>query len=90
MPAVTANIPFNRVYSTTAAAERSTVAMEIVQSNHLLWHMYRQGSIVYEGGTECRVPVVLTESQNVGAIGTYATFATTPEDGPDKARYPTW
>ena len=90
MPAVTANIPFNRVYSTTAAAERSTVAMEIVQSNPLLWHMYRQGSVVYEGGTECRVPVVLTESQNVGAIGTYATFATTPEDGPDKARYPTW
>jgi len=90
MPAVTANIPFDRVYSTTAAAERSTVAMEIVQSNPLLWHMYRQGSVVYEGGTECRVPVVLTESQNVGAIGTYATFATTPEDGPDKARFPTW
>ena len=90
MPAVTATIPFNRVYSTTAAAERPTVAMEIVQSNPLLWHMYRQGSVVYEGGTECRVPVVLTESQNVGAIGTYATFATTPEDGPDKARYPNW
>jgi hypothetical protein len=90
MPAVTATIPFDRVYSTTAAAERSTVAMEIVQANPLLWHMYRQGSVVYEGGTECRVPVVLTESQNVGAIGTYATFSTTPEDGPDKARYPTW
>ena len=90
MPAVTAVIPFDRVYSTTAAAERSTVAMEIVQANPLLWHMYRQGSVVYEGGTECRVPVVLTESQNVGAIGTYATFSTTPEDGPDKARFPTW
>ena len=88
--AVTATIPFDRVYSTTAAAERSTVAMEIVQSNPLLWHFYRQGSLIYEGGTECRVPVVLTESQNVGAIGTYATFATTPEDGPDKARYHTW
>tara|TARA_R100000808_G_scaffold25087_1_gene61640 strand:+ start:13664 stop:14764 length:1101 start_codon:yes stop_codon:yes gene_type:complete len=90
MPAVTATIPFDRVYSTTAAAERSTVAMEIVQSNPLLWHFYRQGSVIYEGGTECRVPIVLTESSNVGAIGTYATFATTPEDGPDKARYHTW
>ena len=90
MPAVTANIAFDRVYSTTAAAERSTVAMEIVQSNPLLWHMYRQGSIIYEGGTECRVPIVLSESSNVGAIGTYATFATTPEDGPDKARYHSW
>lgn len=90
MPAVTATIPFDRVYSTTAAAERSTVAMEIVQANPLLWHMYRQGAVIYEGGTECRVPVVLNESQNVGAIGTYATFSTTPEDGPDKARYPTW
>ena len=90
MPAVTASIPFDRVYSTTAAAERSTVAMEIVQSNPLLWHFYRQGSVIYEGGTECRVPVVLTESQNVGAISTYETFSTTPEDGPDKARYPTW
>ena len=90
MPAVTATIAFNRVYSTTAAAERSTVAMEIVQSNPLLWHFFRQGSVVYEGGTECRVPVVLTESQNVGAISTYETFSTTPEDGPDKARYPTW
>ena len=90
MPAVTATIPFDRVYSTTAAAERSTVAMEIVQANPLLWHMYRQGAVVYEGGTECRLPVVLTESQNVGAIATYATFSTTPEDGPDKARFPTW
>ena len=90
MPAVTATIPFDRVYSTTAAVERSTVAMEIVQANPLLWHMYRQGAVIYEGGTECRVPVVLNESQNVGAIGTYATFSTTPEDGPDKARYPTW
>ena len=90
MPAVTATIPFDRVYSTTAAAERSTVAMEIIQSNPLLWHFYRQGAVVYEGGTECRVPVVLTESSNIGAIGTYATFATTPEDGPDKARFHTW
>ena len=86
----TATITFNRVYSTTAAAERSTVAMEIVQANPLLWHMYRQGAIVYEGGTECRVPVVLTESQNIGAIGTYETFSTTAEDGPTKARFPNW
>lgn len=86
----TASITFNRVYSTTAAAERSTVAMEIVQANPLLWHMYRQGAIIYEGGTECRVPVVLTESQNIGAIGTYETFSTTAEDGPTKARYPDW
>ena len=84
------SITWNRVYSTTAAAERSSVAMEIVQANPLLWHMYRQGAIVYEGGTECRVPVVLTESQNIGAIGTYETFSTTAEDGPTKARYPTW
>ena len=86
----TATITFNRVYSTTAAAERSTVAMEIVQSNPLLWHMYRPGAVIYEGGTECRVPVVLTESQNIGAIGTYETFSTTAEDGPTKARYPDW
>jgi hypothetical protein len=86
----TAEITWNRVYSTTAAAERSTVAMEIVQANPLLWHMYRQGAIIYEGGTECRVPVVLTESQNIGAIGTYETFSTTAEDGPTKARFPTW
>ena len=90
MPAVTATIPFDRVYSTTAAVERPTVAMEIVQANPLLWHMYRQGAVAYEGGTECRVPVVLNESSNVGAIGTYATFSTSPEDGPDKARFPTW
>ena len=90
MPAVTASIPFDRVYSTTAAAERSTVAMEIVQSNPLLWHMYRQGAVQYEGGTECRQPVVLTESSNVSAISTYETFSTTPEDGPDTARYATW
>ena len=90
MPAVTAQIPFDRVYSTTAAAERSTVAMEIVQSNPLLWHFYRQGAVVYDGGTEVRQPIVLTESSNIGAIGTYATFATTPEDGPDKARFHTW
>lgn len=64
--------------------------MEIVQANPLLWHMYRQGAVAYEGGTECRVPVVLNESSNVGAIGTYATFSTSPEDGPDKARFPTW
>jgi hypothetical protein len=86
----TATITWNRVYSTTAAAERSTVAMEIVQSNPLLWHMYRQGAVIYEGGTECRVPVVLTESQNIGAISTYETFSTTAEDGPTKARYPDW
>ncbi|HIA03329.1 MAG TPA: phage major capsid protein [Myxococcales bacterium] len=90
MPAVSANISFNRVYSTTAAAERSTVAMEIIQSNPLLWHLYRQGAVMYEGGTECRVPVVLTQSQNIGAISTYETFSTTPEDGPDKARFHTW
>ena len=90
MPAVTATIPFDRVYSTTAAAERSTVAMEIVQSNPLLWHFYRQGAVVYDGGTEVRQPIVLPESSNIGAIGTYGTFATTPEDGPDKARYHTW
>jgi|TARA_R110000824_G_scaffold279574_3_gene467772 hypothetical protein len=64
--------------------------MEIVQSNPLLWHFYRQGAVVYDGGTEVRQPIVLTESSNIGAIGTYATFATTPEDGPDKARYHTW
>ena len=90
MASSSATITFNRVYSTTAAAERSTVAMEIVQSNPLLWHMYRQGAIMYEGGTECRVPVVLTESANIGAISTYETFSTTPEDGPTTARYPNW
>lgn len=91
MPANTiTNLALDRVYSTTLQAVRDSVAMEIVQSNPLLWHMYRQGAVRYEGGTECRLPVVLTESSNVSAIGTYATFATTPEDGPDTARYPTW
>ncbi len=90
MPASSANISFDRVYSTTLQAVRDTVAMEIVQSNPLLWHMYRQGAVQYEGGTECRLPVVLTESSNVSAISTYETFATTPEDGPDTARSPTW
>jgi hypothetical protein len=90
MPASSATISFDRVYSTTLQAVRDTVAMEIVQSNPLLWHMYRQGAVQYEGGTECRLPVVLTESSNVSAISTYETFSTTPEDGPDTARYPTW
>ena len=90
MPASSATISFDRVYSTTLQAVRDTVAMEIVQSNPLLWHMYRQGAVQYEGGTECRPPVVLTESSNVSAISTYETFSTTPEDGPDTARYPTW
>jgi len=91
MPATTiAALALDRVYSTTMHVQRDTVAMEIVQANPLLWHFYRQGAVQYQGGTECRLPVVLTESQNVGAIGTYATFSTTPEDGPDLARYPTW
>jgi hypothetical protein len=91
MPANTiTSLALDRVYSTTLQAVRDTVAMEIVQSNPLLWHMYRQGAVQYEGGTECRLPVVLTESSNVSAIGTYETFSTTPEDGPDTARYPTW
>jgi len=91
MPASTiANLALDRVYSTTMHVQRDTVAMEIVQANPLLWHFYRQGAVQYQGGTECRLPVVLQESQNVGAIGTYATFSTTPEDGPDTARYPTW
>jgi hypothetical protein len=90
MPAISPTISFDRVYSTTLQAVRDTVAMEIVQSNPLLWHFYRQGAVMYEGGTECRVPVVLTESSNVGAISTYETFSTTPEDGPDTARYPDW
>ena len=91
MPANTiTNLALDRVYSTTLQAVRDSVAMEIVQSNPLLWHMYRQGAVRYEGGTECRLPVVLTESQNVSAIGTYDTFSTTPEDGPDTSRYPTW
>ena len=91
MPANTiTSLALDRVYSTTLQAVRDTVAMEIVQSNPLLWHMYRQGAVQYEGGTECRLPVVLTESSNVSAISTYETFSTTPEDGPDTARYPTW
>jgi len=64
--------------------------MEIVQSNPLLWHMYRQGAVQYDGGTEVRQPVVLEETANISAISTYETFGTTPEDGPDTARYPTW
>ncbi len=83
-------LALGRVYSTTLIAQRDTVAMEIVQANPLLWHFYRQGAVQYEGGTECRLPVVITESSNVSAIGTYATFATSPEDGPDTARYHTW
>ena len=91
MPANTiGSLALDRVYSTTLQAVRDTVAMEIVQSNPLLFHMYRQGAVMYEGGTECRLPVVLTESSNVSAISTYETFSTTPEDGPDTARYPTW
>jgi len=91
MPASTiTSLALDRVYSTTLQAVRDTVAMEIVQSNPLLFHMYRQGAVMYEGGTECRLPVVLTESSNVSAISTYETFSTTPEDGPDTARYPTW
>ena len=91
MPTTTINgLALDRVYSTTMHVQRDTVAMEIVQANPLLWHFYRQGAVQYQGGTECRLPVVLQESQNVGAIGTYATFSTSPEDGPDTARYPTW
>ena len=91
MPANTiTSLALDRVYSTTLQAVRDTVAMEIVQSNPLLYHMYRQGAIMYEGGTEVRLPVVLTESQNVSAISTYETFSTTPEDGPDTARFHTW
>ena len=91
MPTTTINgLALDRVYSTTMHVQRDTVAMEIVQANPLLWHFYRQGAVQYQGGTECRLPVVLAESSNVGAIGTYATFATTPEDGPDTARYPNW
>ncbi len=91
MPANTiTSLALDRVYSTTLQAQRDTVAMEIVQSNPLLWHFYRQGAVMYEGGTECRLPVVLTESQNVSAISTYEPFSPTPEDGPDTARYPTW
>ena len=83
-------LALNRVYSTTLHNQRSDVAMEIVQSNPLLWHFYRQGAVRYEGGTEVRTPVVVTESQNVSAIAPYDTFSTTPEDGPDTARYPNW
>ena len=90
MAANTASITFDRLYSTTAAIHRKTLAMEIVQSNALLWHMYRQGAVTYSGGTEVRQPVVLKESSNVGAIGLYSSFATAPEDGPDTARFPTW
>lgn len=88
--AVTATIPFDRVYSTTLAAERSELAMEIVQSNPTFWHFYRQGAVQYEGGTEVRVPVAIQSSANVGPIGLYSTFTTAAEDGPDKARYNTW
>ena len=90
MANTTANITFDRLYSTTAAIHRKTLAMEIVQSNALLWHLYRQGAVTYAGGTEVRQPVVLQDSANVGAIGLYSTFATAPEDGPTIARYPTW
>ena len=90
MASTTANITFDRLYSTTAAIHRKTLAMEIVQSNALLWHLYRQGAVTYAGGTEVRQPVVLQESANVGAIGLYSTFSTAPEDGPTIARYPTW
>ena len=91
MPADTiTSLALGRVYSTTLFAMRDTVAMDIVQSNPLLWHMYRQGAVRYEGGTECRMPVVITESQNVSAISTYETFSPTPEAGPDTARYPNW
>ena len=33
-------LALNRVYSTTLQAVRDSVAMEIVQANPLLWHMY--------------------------------------------------
>jgi len=90
MPANAPTITFDRLYSTTAAIHRPQLAMEIVRSNVLLWHMYRQGAVTYSGGTEVRMPVVLEESANVGSIGLYSTFSTSPEDGPDIARYPTW
>lgn len=90
MASTSANITFDRLYSTTAAIHRKTLAMEIVQSNALLWHLYRQGAVTYAGGTEVRQPVVLQESANVGAIGLYSTFSTAPEDGPTIARYPNW
>ena len=90
MAAVTAQIAFDRLYSTTTANHRPTMAMEIVQSNALLWHMYRQGAVHYAGGPEIRMPVVLETSQNVGAINLYQTFSTSPEDGPDVARYYQW
>jgi hypothetical protein len=66
------------------------MAMEIVQANVLFWHMYRQGAVHYAGGTEVRCPVVLEESANVGALSLYESFGTSPEDGPDLARFPTW
>ena len=90
MAALTASIEFDRVYSTTLAVQRDDVAMEIVQSNPLLWHMYRQGAVQYDGGTEVRQPVVLEETANISAIGAYETFGTAPDSGPDTARYPTW
>tara|TARA_Y100001963_G_scaffold156382_1_gene249833 strand:+ start:11682 stop:12758 length:1077 start_codon:yes stop_codon:yes gene_type:complete len=90
MASTTATITFDRLYSTTAAIHRKSLAMEIVQSNALLWHMYRQGAVTYSGGTEVRQPVVLEQSANIGAIGLYSTFSTTPEDGPTIARYPKW
>jgi hypothetical protein len=72
------------------AIHRKQAVYDIIQQNPLLYTFYRTGSVTYQGGTEVRVPVVLQETVNTSEIGTYETFATTPENGPETARYPNW
>jgi len=84
---VTATYSLDRVFSTTAEVIRPEIAREIARSNALTTHLFRQGAVRYQGGSDYRIPVNLVDNPNVSDLGPFTTFTTAPSDGPDSARY---
>lgn len=68
------------VFATTLDKARKQLALEIVQGNPLLTHLYRQGAVRYDGGGAYRVPVVL-RSMSAAGIERDATGSATAFDG---------
>lgn len=89
MSSVTLNLV--NVLATTLPKIVPKVTHDIMRAHPFLVHCIRSGAFTIEdGGSDIRCPVVLVDSTNTGSVGLYESFAVTPNDAPDTARYAGW
>ena len=87
----TATIDLVGVFATTLPKIVPKVTADIARAHPFTAHCLRNGAFTIEdGGNDIRCDVTLKDSVNTGSVGPYESFAVTPEESVDTARYVGW